>query len=121
MIQVSRTLITRRTHLLQRVLLTTRQPSPSLSSQARISSTGSGVGSNHVQSRYFSVQTSSASSSSATTVNENFVKEAIKKMMLDRENQDDDSHNYSHFQQHPISDDELKSRFDSFQVRTVHK
>ena len=98
--QVSRTL-TRRTHLLQRVL--TLQSSRHLSSQARI-----GV-SKHVQSRYFSVQTASA------TVNENFVKDAIKKMMLDRDQEDDNAH----FQQQPISDDELKSRFESFQVGTV--
>jgi hypothetical protein len=57
-------------------------------------------------SRYFSVQAATA------TVNENFVKEAIKKMMLDRDQEDDNAH----LLQHPISDDELKSRFESFQV-----
>jgi hypothetical protein len=97
--QAARTLL-RRTHLVQRVLT---QTSSSSSSQARI-----GV-SRHLPSRYFSVQAATA------TVNENFVKEAIKKMMLDRDQEDDNPH----FQQHPISDDELKSRFESFQVRQV--
>jgi hypothetical protein len=95
--QVSRTLV-RRTLPLRRVI--TLQSSWQTSSEARI-----GV-SRHLTSRNFSVQVDTAS------VNENFVKEAIKKMMLDRDHEDDDTHF-----QHPISDDELKSRFDSFQVR----
>jgi hypothetical protein len=63
----------------------------------------------HSTSRYFSVQTATA-----TTDHENFVKEAIKKMMLDRDSEDDIDHLHQHA---PISDEELKSRFESFQVR----